>query len=252
MLLVIEVGNTNTKIGVYDGARLLVSWRLTTPARADRRRVRRCSSRRCSARAGIEPPHVTGVAISNVVPPVQQALEWMCEKYFGGEPVHRASRASTSPMPLNVDNPREVGADRVVQGGGRVALYGAAAHRGRLRHRDDLRLRQRARRVRRRGDRARHRRRAADALVSTARPGSSASSSSGPRTPSAATPSPTSSRASCTAGPGSSTGSSSACRPSWTATPRVIATGGHAGADARGVPDPSRRSTSTWPSRACA
>ena len=51
MLLVIEVGNTNTKIGVYDGPRLLASWRLTTPARADRRRVRRVHPDPARARA---------------------------------------------------------------------------------------------------------------------------------------------------------------------------------------------------------
>src|SRR5262252_8207239 len=92
MLLVIEVGNTNTKVGVFDGSRLLVSWRLTTRREqtADEYGV---FIQTLLATRGIEPPRVTGVAISNVVPPV-------------------------------VDAPNEVGADRVCDIVGGVTLYG--------------------------------------------------------------------------------------------------------------------------------
>ena len=67
MLLVIEVGNTNTKIGVFDGPRLLVSWRLTTRREqtADEYGV---FIQTLLATRGIERPRLTGVAISNVVP----------------------------------------------------------------------------------------------------------------------------------------------------------------------------------------
>src|SRR2546422_11766112 len=56
---------------------------------------------------------IHGVAISNVVPPVQQTLEGMCEKYFGRAPFFVEPGVNTR-MPLNVDAPREVGADRYV------------------------------------------------------------------------------------------------------------------------------------------
>jgi type III pantothenate kinase len=123
VLLVVEVGNTNTKIGVFDGARLLVSWRLTSRREqtADEYGVFIETLLRTR---GIAAQDIQGVAISNVVPPVEQTLRWMAEKYFGIEPF------SVEPGPdcgltLAVDNPREVGADRVVKSVAARALYGA-------------------------------------------------------------------------------------------------------------------------------
>ena len=56
-----------------------------------------------------------------MVPPVQQTLEWMCEKYFGGDPAHRGAGRQHADRRSNVDHPREVGADRVVKCGGRAS-----------------------------------------------------------------------------------------------------------------------------------
>ncbi len=122
MLLVIEVGNTNTGVGVYDGRRLLVSWRLTSRREqtADEYGV---FIQTLLATRGIEPQRITGVAISNVVPPVQQTLEWMCEAYFGLHPFTVQPGVNVS-IPLKVDHPAEVGADRVCNVVAGVALYG--------------------------------------------------------------------------------------------------------------------------------
>src|SRR5437867_13307597 len=81
MLLVADVGNTNTKIGVFDGDRLLVSWVLTS------RRVQTADEygvfiETLLRARGISASDIHGIAISNVVPPVQQTREWMCEDYF--------------------------------------------------------------------------------------------------------------------------------------------------------------------------
>src|SRR6266545_3874558 len=122
MLLVIEVGNTNTGVGVYDGRRLLVSWRLTSRREqtADEYGVFIQTLFRTH---DLAPTSIRGVAISNVVPPVQQTLEWMCEKYFAVTPLTVEPGVNT-PIPLNVDNPREVGADRVVKAIAAITLYG--------------------------------------------------------------------------------------------------------------------------------
>jgi type III pantothenate kinase len=122
MLLVIEVGNTNTKIGVYEGARLLVSWRLTTRREQTADEYGLFIGTLLGTR-GIDPARIRGVAISNVVPPVQQTLEWMVEKYFGVTPFTVEPGVNT-PIPLNVDQPREVGPDRVVKAVAAVALFG--------------------------------------------------------------------------------------------------------------------------------
>lgn len=122
MLLVLEVGNTNTKIGVYDGDRLRVSWRLTSRREQTADEYGLFIETLLRTR-GVDPKTLHGVAISNVVPPVQQTLESMCEKYFGIEP-YTVDPGVNTPMPMQVDNPREVGADRITKSVAAVAIYG--------------------------------------------------------------------------------------------------------------------------------
>ncbi len=122
MLLVMDVGNTNTVLGVFEGRRLLVSWRLTSRREqtADEYGVFIQSLLR---RRGIEPGQITAVALSNVVPPVQQTLEWMCEQYFGILPFSVEPGVNVR-MPLRVENPKEVGPDRIVNAVGAAEIYG--------------------------------------------------------------------------------------------------------------------------------
>jgi len=122
MLLVADVGNTNTKIGVFDHERLLVSWVLTSRREQTADEYGVFIETLLRAR-GIPASDIHGVAISNVVPPVQQTLEWMCEKYFGKAPFVVEPGVNTR-MPLNVDAPREVGADRYVDAFAASVLYG--------------------------------------------------------------------------------------------------------------------------------
>jgi len=123
VLLVIDQGNTNTTIGVFDGPRLRVSWRLTTRREqtADEYGVFFETLLRTR---GIGLGDITDVAVSTVVPPVQQTLESMCEKYFGHPPFVVEPGVDTG-LGLDVDNPREVGPDRICGAVGAVARYGA-------------------------------------------------------------------------------------------------------------------------------
>lgn len=122
MLLVIEVGNTNTKIGVYEGTRLLTSWRLTSRREQTADEYGLFIETLLRTR-GIQATQIAGVAISNVVPPVQQTLEWMTEKYFNVTPFTVEPGADPG-MPLVIDNPRELGSDRVVKSVAAIAIYG--------------------------------------------------------------------------------------------------------------------------------
>lgn len=122
MLLVADVGNTNTKIGVFDGQRLLVSWRLTSRREQTADEYGLVIETFLRTR-GIHVDAIHGIAISNVVPPVQQTLEWMCEQYFGRAPFFVEPGVNTR-MPLAVDAPREVGADRYVDAFAAAAKYG--------------------------------------------------------------------------------------------------------------------------------
>lgn len=122
MLLVIEVGNTNTGLGVFDGQRLLVSWRLASRREqtADEYGV---FIQTLLASQGIAKSRITAVALSNVVPPVQQTLEAMCEKYFGLHPFSVEPGVNVK-LVLRVDNPQEVGSDRVCNAVAAVEFYG--------------------------------------------------------------------------------------------------------------------------------
>lgn len=122
MLLVMDVGNTNTVMGVYDGRRLVVSWRLTS------RREQTADEYGVFTQAllrgqGIEPRAIRDIVISTVVPPVQPILEEMCGKYFGLHP-YLVEPAENAPLPILVENPREIGADRIANAVAGIALYG--------------------------------------------------------------------------------------------------------------------------------
>ncbi len=122
MLLVADVGNTNTTVGVYEGRHLRVSWRLTS------RREQTVDEygvfiEMLLRTRGITAQDITGVAISNVVPPVQQTLEWMAEKYFGRSAFFVEPGVNTG-LPLAVGDPKEVGPDRILVCVAGAALYG--------------------------------------------------------------------------------------------------------------------------------
>jgi type III pantothenate kinase len=124
MLLAIDVGNTNTVLGVYEGKRLLDHWRLETSARrtSDEYGI---LLRQLFHSSGIDPDKVGAVAVSSVVPPLQFNLERMSERYFKTRPMFVGPGVKTG-MPILYDNPREVGADRIVNA---VAAYDKH-HRG--------------------------------------------------------------------------------------------------------------------------
>jgi type III pantothenate kinase len=112
MLLAIDVGNTNTVLGVYDGARLVAHWRVETTSRRtfDEYGILLLQ---LFAHAGLDPAKVEAVAVSSVVPPLQFNLEQMSERYFRRRPMFVGPGVKTG-MPIVYDNPREVGADRIV------------------------------------------------------------------------------------------------------------------------------------------
>jgi len=118
MLLVIDVGNTNTVLGLYRGEELVRSWRLhTDQARTADEWV--LTVHELLGLAGLPFADVKAVIISCVVPPVLFALEELCRDYFRLEPYVVGPGMRTG-MPILYDNPQEVGADRIVNA---VAAY---------------------------------------------------------------------------------------------------------------------------------
>jgi type III pantothenate kinase len=125
MLLTIDVGNTETKLGCFatDGSELLRFWRVTTEAKrtADEYGV---FFAQLFATAELRAQDVQAVVIASVVPKLDQTLHDACARYFGSEPVFfKAHRQNL--MPVVTDRPGEVGADLVAAAIGGRELYGA-------------------------------------------------------------------------------------------------------------------------------
>ncbi len=112
MLLAIDVGNTNTVIGAYEGSTLRNHWRLQTnqSRTGDEYGI---MLRQLFELSGLDPAKVSAVAVSSVVPPMALTLEQMCLRYFKVKPMFVGPGVKTG-MPILYENPREVGADRVV------------------------------------------------------------------------------------------------------------------------------------------
>ena len=121
MLLVLDVGNTNTTLGLYDGEELKHSWRLTT----ERQRTVDEYGIMCRTLlqlCGLESSSVTDIAVSSVVPPLDFTLHKMIEVYFRVEPLFVDT--TNAGMKVLYDDPKEVGADRVVNAVAAFAKYG--------------------------------------------------------------------------------------------------------------------------------
>jgi len=122
MLLTIDVGNTNTVLGVFRGEELIANWRLTT-ARQQTVDEYGVLTRNLFTLAGLEGDGIDGVIISSVVPPVNWTLAEMARIYFGQKALFVEAGVKTG-MSVLVDNPLEVGADRIVNGVAAFHKYG--------------------------------------------------------------------------------------------------------------------------------
>jgi type III pantothenate kinase len=114
MLLTIDIGNTNTVLGVFRGEELIANWRLTT-ARQQTVDEYGVLTRNLFTLAGLDRDGIRGVIISSVVPPVNWTLAEMARIYFGQKALFVEAGVKTG-MSVLVDNPLEVGADRIVNG----------------------------------------------------------------------------------------------------------------------------------------
>jgi type III pantothenate kinase len=122
MLLTIDVGNTNTVLGVFKGEELLANWRLTT-ARTQTVDEYGVLTRNLFSIAGLNKEMISGVIISSVVPPLNWTLAEMSRLYLGKKALFVELGVKTG-MSVHVDNPSEVGADRIVNGVAAFHQYG--------------------------------------------------------------------------------------------------------------------------------
>lgn len=122
MLLAIDAGNTNVTVGVFDGANRIASWRLRTirEQTADEWGI----SMRSLFRVGeLDARIITGVAIASVVPPLDRQLAEMALRYFRAEAMFVSVDVDLG-LKVEIDNPREAGADRLANAAAAFQKYG--------------------------------------------------------------------------------------------------------------------------------
>lgn len=122
MLLAVDVGNTNVVLGIFRGTELRVSWRISTNRQqtGDEYGV---ILKNLFSQAGICESSLSGIIISSVVPPLMFSLEEMALRYFNQQPMVVGPGIKTG-INILLENPREVGADRIVNAVAGFELYG--------------------------------------------------------------------------------------------------------------------------------
>ena len=121
-LLAIDVGNTNTVFGLFDGDRLERSWRVKTDARST------ADEMALVYRGLLEgSPPVTGIALCSTVPAVLREMRHMLDHYHSDVPTVIVEPGTKTGVPILTDNPKEVGTDRIVNTMAAHHVYGGPA-----------------------------------------------------------------------------------------------------------------------------
>lgn len=122
MIMVLDVGNSNIKTGLFNDGELMHSWRMSTDRvkSSDEYGIMVCSFFR---HLGIEPKEVEGIMISSVIPSINYTLEHMCRIYFDLTPIFVGPGIKTG-INILYDNPKELGADRIVNAVAAYEIYG--------------------------------------------------------------------------------------------------------------------------------
>jgi type III pantothenate kinase len=108
MLLAIDVGNTNTVLGLYEDKKLIQHWRIKTDSSST-------ADELILTFNGLlkDQPQVTGISLCSTVPSVLKEMRWMLERYFPNTKTVIIEPGTKTGVPIITDNPKEVGADRI-------------------------------------------------------------------------------------------------------------------------------------------
>ena len=125
MLLAIDVGNTQTHLGAFDGDRLVEHWRFQTRAGASGDELAERISGLLSL-SGLDFSALDAVIVSSVVPPLAGEYEAMTARYLDSAGFLAVGPGVRTGMPIRIDNPYEVGADRLVNAVAAYERFGGA------------------------------------------------------------------------------------------------------------------------------
>src|SRR5918999_1836531 len=127
MLLTIDVGNTHTVLGLFEGDEFIEHWRIKTDARRTADEIAVVLQGLIQQSPLLEETDISGIALCSTVPSVLHEMREMCRRYYGDVAAVIVEAGVKTGVPVRMDNPKEVGSDRIVNALAAIHLYGGPA-----------------------------------------------------------------------------------------------------------------------------
>ncbi|HWG65495.1 MAG TPA: type III pantothenate kinase [Streptosporangiaceae bacterium] len=127
MLLTIDVGNTNTVLGMFEGEEVVEHWRLATDPERTADEIAVVLQGLLAQSATVKDADISGIALCSTVPSVLHEMREMCRRYFADTPALIVEPGIRTGVSVRVDNPKEVGSDRIMNAVAAAHLFGGPA-----------------------------------------------------------------------------------------------------------------------------
>ena len=127
MLLTIDIGNTNTVLGVFDGDRVAEHWRIATVPDRTADELAVVLHGLLAGSSAFTERDISAISLCSTVPSVLREMREMCERYYGDRETVIVEPGVKTGVPVRTDNPKEVGSDRIMNSLAAVHLYGGPA-----------------------------------------------------------------------------------------------------------------------------
>jgi len=127
MLLTIDVGNTHTVLGLFEGDEVIEHWRINTDARRTADEIAVVLQGLVQQSPLLAGSDISGIALCSTVPSVLHEMREMCRRYYGDVSAVIVEPGVKTGVPVRMDNPKEVGSDRIVNALAAINLYGGPA-----------------------------------------------------------------------------------------------------------------------------
>src|SRR6202045_4017688 len=127
MLLAIDVGNTNTVLGIFDGDRVIEHWRIATVPDRTADELAVVLHGLLAGSGAFAERDINGISLCSTVPSVLHEMREMCQRYYAAVPALIVEPGVRTGVSVRMDNPKEVGSDRIMNAVAAVHLYGGPA-----------------------------------------------------------------------------------------------------------------------------
>ena len=127
MLLTIDIGNTHTVLGLFEGEEVIEHWRINTDARRTADEIAVVLQGLVQQSPLLADTDISGIALCSTVPSVLHEMREMCRRYYGDVAAVIVEPGVKTGVPIRMDNPKEVGSDRIVNALAAIHLYGGPA-----------------------------------------------------------------------------------------------------------------------------